>query len=538
MKILSQQTIFTTLIASATWSLTSCTNDVDVFTEEVSSTYLESRGVSHLIDNPESAKSRFGEILSSATYKNKELRQFLKEEALRQFDKNYDVLYAKVKDTKIGGNSFKAILNKYAKPGELDEIFNLVPNLNIHVPKISMFNISAENLNIDDEEIPVVIPQQNSNILYLNGQVVDSIAAGDVPAFHVFVINNNSRVFVNRNTRSSIQPYEFIDEAFNGEHAIRRTRNSVVNASLVGQKAVEAFKLFNKNDGSNQSIALQRDYIYYGMTPNSTKGSLNRSVTEYLTFIEVNPKTYFKIAEKAEGTKENPQFTDDPYINKNSTSRKKRDFTREELINEFWTKGAYNFRVEVLLSNSHKPYVKYIPVKPDEIWNFNYDRRYRHSTKFRHSKCTYTIDPNKFTAKRYDISSQSIDLQKWDLSEEGLTREVYFYEEDPNFTIDLIYKMDITKMKSSKISGDTKYELGISIGEIKTGTESNLGTNKESSTTTHETIELSTKISSKDDSLGMAKIYFYDPLIMEKRNGNYVVKTYNTGYVNFGLTAK
>ncbi len=36
----------------------------------------------------------------------------------------------------------------------------------------------------------------------------------------------------------------------------------------------------------------------------------------------------------------------------------------------------------------------------------------------------------------------------------------------------------------------------------------------------------------------MAKIYFYDPLIMEKRNGNYVVKTYNTGYVNFGLTAK
>lgn len=89
-----------------------------------------------------------------------------------------------------------------------------------------------------------------------------------------------------------------------------------------------------------------------------------------------------------------------------------------------------------------------------------------------------------------------------------------------------------------KISGDTKYELGISIGEIKTGTESNLGTNKESSTTTHETIELSTKISSKDDSLGMAKIYFYDPLIMEKRNGNYVVKTYNTGYVNFGLTAK
>lgn len=319
MKILSQQTIFTTLIASEPWSLTSCTNDADVFTEEVSSTYLESRGVSHLIDNPESAKSRFGEILSSATYKNKELRQFLKEEALRQFDKNYDVLYAKVKDTKIGGNSFKAILNQYAKPGELDEIFNLVPNLNIHVPKISMFNISAENLNIDDEEIPVVIPQQNSNILYLNGQVVDSIAAGDVPAFHVFVINNNSRVFVNRNTRSSIQPYEFIDEAFNGEHAIRRTRNSVVNASLVGQKAVEAFKLFNKNDGSNQSIALQRDYIYYGMTPNSTKGSLNRSVTEYLTFIEVDPKTYFKIAEKPQKKNE---FTDDPYINKNSTSRK------------------------------------------------------------------------------------------------------------------------------------------------------------------------------------------------------------------------
>lgn len=41
----------------------------------------------------ESAKQEFAVILSKAVYENEALREFLKSEALTQFDKDYDVFY-------------------------------------------------------------------------------------------------------------------------------------------------------------------------------------------------------------------------------------------------------------------------------------------------------------------------------------------------------------------------------------------------------------------------------------------------------------
>lgn len=154
------------------------------------------------------------------------------------------------------------------------------------------------------------------------------------------------------------------------------------------------------------TMALQRDYIYYGLTPTNQSGALNYNVNEYISFIEVNPTTYFNIADQTE----TGSISDDPYIKANSVSRKKRDFTESELIDALWTKGAYNFRFEILRSTNESPQILYIPVKPSDIWNFNLDRTYRHSTAFRHSKYTYKIDPNKFTSKRFYLSPGDISL--------------------------------------------------------------------------------------------------------------------------------
>ena len=51
----------------------------------------------------ESAKREFAKILSKAVSNEPSLRSFIKAEALKQFDKDYDVFYPFVKDQVIDG---------------------------------------------------------------------------------------------------------------------------------------------------------------------------------------------------------------------------------------------------------------------------------------------------------------------------------------------------------------------------------------------------------------------------------------------------
>ena len=62
----------------------------------------------------ESAKQEFAVILSKAVYENEALREFLKSEALTQFDKDYDVFYPWTKNELVtDGQSFRDILLRY-----------------------------------------------------------------------------------------------------------------------------------------------------------------------------------------------------------------------------------------------------------------------------------------------------------------------------------------------------------------------------------------------------------------------------------------
>ena len=69
-------------------------------------------------------------------------------------------------------------------------------------------------------------------------------------------------------------------------------------------------------------------------------------------------------------------------------------------------------------------------LRPDEIWDFHIDYEYIHHTFFRHSKHIYKIDPNKFTAKRVNLTPNRISFGKWHLAEESIYRYVTILEED------------------------------------------------------------------------------------------------------------
>lgn len=471
------------------------------------------------------AKAKFAEILSKATFDRQDVRQFLKNEALKQFDKNYDVLYIKIKDSKIGDKTFKQILDSYASEGELDQIEACVPTINIYLPNIPMLGLSPIDMDCEDAEIPVVLPGKESNSLLLNGEIVENVKKGELPGFHTFVVNENTRVAPSTKSRVSEEQFVFVDPVF--DNSIKssniQSRTEATDAARIGSRAIEAYSYFNRDDNSNQSKALQRDYIYYGMTPTSTQGSLNYNVSDYLCYIEVEPKTYSVFTD----FREDYPGSNDPEVQQNVASKEKHDFTEQELIDIFWTRGQYDIKLEI--ESVRGLTVKYVPVKPEEIWNFNYDRTYVHRTMFRHSKYTYTIDTDNFTVKRYYLPNDIV-IGKWNLSNESLTRKITFIECDPGETYTFTSLFETSKTNTTKVNGSTKYGLG------KWSIEG--GIDNSSSTTDKVNCQTSITRTNNDDLLGSVEIDFYDPVIVSNSGNNYILKDYYTGYIHFGITAK
>lgn len=467
----------------------------------------------------DSAIVKFAEILSLAVYDRQDVREFLKKEASKKFDGNSDILYHEVKNLPVSGATFKDILTSYSSEIEMATIEKSVPYLNIFIPEMQAFDVTLNNLDCTDAEIPIAVAQENGMDLFLNGNNEATIPNGELPAFHSIVVNENGLIKVSTDINGKYLGYELLSSM----HAAATTRSAIFSYNEVGSKAVAAYNYFNKDDASKYSRALQRDYIYYGITPSNGNGSLDYNVNEYISYIEVNPKSYFKLSD---------QKSEDPSIVKNSVSRHSKDYSTEELIKEMWSEGNYSFRFEIISSNQSQPSISIITVSPQDLWDFNLDKHFRHGTWFRKSKYTYTIDPNKFTPKRFDLSSQRISLGKWDLSQEAMERYVSIYEEDATETEVITLTYEMNKMTSTKVNGNIKYGLGTNLPTGDVGAEINNSTTRRTNKT------ITTTKAKGDDALGTIKIYFYDPIILNKTSEGYEVKSYNTGIVSFGIIAK
>lgn len=95
----------------------------------------------------------FAKILSKAVYHVPSLRIFLKEEAEKQYDRDYDVFYPFVKDKVIeNGKTFREILISYSSEKEISLIEKSVPLLTIMIPELSKFGaFSVSEWNVSDD---------------------------------------------------------------------------------------------------------------------------------------------------------------------------------------------------------------------------------------------------------------------------------------------------------------------------------------------------------------------------------------------------
>lgn len=123
--------------------------------------------------NQDSGQDQFAQILSRAAYDREDIRAFIKEKVLEQFDNDYDVFYPLIKDEIVSDNeSFRNILVQYSNNlKQLSAIDEALPLLNILVPDLTLYtDFNAENWDTSDTEVLVTsLNKSDSQLFYEAG---------------------------------------------------------------------------------------------------------------------------------------------------------------------------------------------------------------------------------------------------------------------------------------------------------------------------------------------------------------------------------
>ena len=287
-------------------SLFSCTNDIDVPISKFEN--LETI-------NSISAKNEFARIMAKAIH-DKDIREFIKNEALKEIDNDYDVIYHYVKNRKMNnGLTFRENIAQYCKNKfYLDSITQIDQLLTIFVPDINN-NFSPQSWDLDNQIPLVTVRNMNKDgkLLAFNklGESID-LNCYKKPDFPVLVIKSNERIIdVNKmNKIKSVQmgnvPLSnndgifayFLDESFVNTKTYKNDKLNSLRVDIIttpGPNENILNLLLNENYYKSLFININdadcnRDFLYYGINSKfgSVKGPLKTSIREYITSITFN----------------------------------------------------------------------------------------------------------------------------------------------------------------------------------------------------------------------------------------------------------
>jgi hypothetical protein len=513
--------------------LFSCSSEHEGVTQE--ETFMEVTKLS-----TSEAQKAFAKLLSRALHESVEMRAFLKEEALAQFDNDYDVFYPFVKDKIVTDNkTFRDILLSYCEDEkDLVQVEESLLLLNILVPDLSWIgDFSAETWNVSAPEVAVICRDDKSSTLYENGEEAGYLPLNEIPGFPCLVVKNNERIRVsNAATRASEATYEFKSSVFDARLNAPQTRdsyfyenvettentNSYVSASTlnaINPKIITGWNIFK-----NVNRSYSREYIYYGIDPTNTSGELDKSMKEILHKFKVNPFGFTTIAD---------QSGKDPALQK--TSIKKRYLTPEEVVQRVWTGGNFEFRLSYSLANRNGMSMTQeltFNIPPKQA--FSIERVYVHHqnrTMLRHSENTYTVDVADLRAKWIypanlpGFQSGYISLYTWDLLDNSYTMALHVEEWDNTQTEEREENFTYEYVKTES------FETSVSIKNGESVTTTNKTTIGNTEKTTKNT-KIKTTTTLGSDNLGTIIFSFYDSIILNdslKDTKGYEIRTYTTG---------
>ena len=483
-------------------SVASCNESLnDIDKNVVSATFLE-QSESNLI-----LKQKFSSALVKVLGQNEEVRSLIKEEALKQIDFDYDVLYCLIKDKQLkNGVTLEEYLEKYLTSDELKCIHKQLPTLTLFVPTLPENSFSVHSWNTIDELPAVAVKVSDNNdvkIYYGNGET-EVFPADIIPGFPVVVVKENERIVRNgeilsKTVSENIEETNliFVDEIFNNLHGkdlvntktranrpdrpvpLPKVDNPEDYLPANMKKTYEAYKIYKNTTG------WQRDYIYYGITPTTDKGPFDYNMKEFLVGVELMGDAlgfYRKIADQDGDPKSSIPIGGVLPANSSIIT---------------WTEGEYEFKVTTYVGSKSTigtEYKSFFRLKPDQLFRAEVER-----VISRPGMPGYTV------YKLVGLKSKRVDLDlplfEWDLENYGATIKIAIEEVDGQET-------EVNSISSS-IEFATNFGFDASFGEkVKFGVKFG--------STIKEVLNVSNTITKTlgGDELGEVIINFADPVVI------------------------
>lgn len=484
------------------------------------------------------APEEFSIILSKAVSDNKSLREFIKNEASKQFDKDYDVFYPYVKDMLVdGNNTFIAILKNYDDNDALERIEGEMPLLNILVPDWSWADgFSLNTWDTNDNDVSVAFDTMNGALqLYNNGEREYLLEYGQLSEFPILIVKENERMRKAANTKASVLSYEFIDPEFDGTGNIQTKvdhnyydriietedySNFVTTSEMIGcTSAINAYSIF-----ANNPSAVHRDHIYYGMTDEIMAGKLNVHVTEYIT------KFRFGSLDSEF------MFDGDDFSNCPESYTRYVEISDNTLINKFYYDGNLELYFQICVGNADGTTTvipKYKTVSFTDAFQLSKVHvDFKHRTWFSDRKWVFTVDKKCFVPKWVNAEIQ---LPKWDISSQSTIINIHVseYDNETEETRTISIVNSFTNNFTGELEVGATLPIETEIGNINASGKIKLGYGETNKDETTQTVSIKTKKGSDD--LGTALLYYSDPVVLSEASLNgksgYRIKEINTGFV-------
>ena len=483
-------------------SVASCNESLnDIDKNVVSATFLEQSESNFIL------KQKFSSALVKVLGQNEEVRSLIKEEALKQIDFDYDVLYCLIKDKQLkNGVTLEEYLEKYLTSDELKCIHKQLPTLTLFVPTLPENSFSVHSWNTIDELPAVAVKVSDNNdvkIYYGNGET-EVFPADIIPGFPVVVVKENERIVRNgeilsKTVSENIEETNliFVDEIFNNLHGkdlvntktranrpdrpvpLPKVDNPEDYLPANMKKTYEAYKIYKNTTG------WQRDYIYYGITPTTDKGPFDYNMKEFLVGFELMGDAlgfYRKIADQDGDPKSSIPIGGVLPANSSIIT---------------WTEGEYEFKVTTYVGSKSTigtEYKSFFRLKPDQLFRAEVER-----VISRPGMPGYTV------YKLVGLKSKRVDLDlplfEWDLENYGATIKIAIEEVDGQET-------EVNSISSS-IEFATNFGFDASFGEkVKFGVKFG--------STIKEVLNVSNTITKTlgGDELGEVIINFADPVVI------------------------
>ena len=412
------------------------------------------------------------------------VRDVIRNEALKMFDNDYDVLLQLVKDREIQPGL--SLIDYLSSLGLTDEMRNRLeselPLLTIMTPTLKNFSAASWNTASDIPLVAVINSgfneKQRTPIPAFDYQGnTYRLKSYEPPAIPVIVVKENERMIAQpksgpgqRTDKSNFvfgnqaTDFYFLDDQFNrqktGDPAI--TSKLDVNIFDVGILNKLTFAFSNK-------VPSQRDYVYYNIANASDSGKLNLLYAEYLCGITFSPGS--------------ENYLYDDYISD-------------------WADGMFEFQLDVLLFNGSSALNKISKVLAIPASTAYFSNGDNVAYKF----------------------PQPIQLATWDMKKYGDTWKYVLNELDAGVVTTINYSA------STKIGSN--YTFNSSTGE-----EYKVGTGFGSSVEQTFTNSINTQITQGSDFCGEAIVNYMTPVIIgpEIKRGSPPSNVYYMNELNTGI---